>query len=282
MYLINQLHLAGIGVILDWVPAHFPKDEYGLVEFDGSCLYEYQGDTRKEIKGWGTRAFDVGRTEVQSFLISNALYWLKEYHIDGLRVDAVSSMLYLDYCREPGEWQPNFEGGNISYEAVAFFKKLNGVVRSEVPDAFVIAEESTSFPNITSADGLGFSMKWNMGWMNDTLKYVKTDSFFKKHLHHKMTFSLMYAFSENYVLPISHDEVVHGKRSLVDKMSGDYWQKFACARTYLAYMISHPGKKLTFMGCEYAPFREWDYSDSLEWFMLSYDMHRNYQTYIKK
>lgn len=281
MYLINQLHLAGIGVILDWVPAHFPKDDYGLCEFDGSCLYEFQGDTRKEIKGWGTRAFDVGRTEVQSFLVSNALYWLKEYHIDGLRVDAVSAMLYLDYCRGPGEWLPNSEGGNYSLEAIAFFKKLNGVIRSEVPDAFVIAEESTSFPALTTKDGLGFSMKWNMGWMNDTLKYIKTDSYFKKHLHHKMTFSLMYAFSENYVLPISHDEVVHGKYSLVNKMFGDYWQKFACARTYLAYMFSHPGKKLTFMGCEYAPFREWDYNNSLEWFMLSYDMHRKYQSYTR-
>ncbi len=282
MYLVNQLHIAGIGVILDWVPAHFPKDDYGLYEFDGSCLYEYQSDFRKEHKGWGTRAFDLGRTHVQSFLISNALYWLKEYHIDGLRVDAVSSMLYLDYGRGFGEWMPNPDGSNHSLDGIAFFKKLNGVVRNEVPDAFMIAEESTSFPALTHKDGLGFSMKWNMGWMNDTLKYVKTDSIYRKYDHHKMTFSLMYAFSENFVLPLSHDEVVHCKGSIINKMHGDYWQKFACARTYLSYMFSHPGKKLTFMGAEFAQFSEWNYNGSLEWFMLDFEMHRKYQSYIRE
>ncbi len=282
MYLVNQLHIAGIGVILDWVPAHFPKDEYGLYEFDGGCLYEYQSDFRKEHKGWGTRAFDLGRTQIQSFLISNAIYWLKEYHIDGLRVDAVSSMLYLDYGRQHGEWVPNPDGSNYSLDGIAFFKKLNSVVREEVPDALMIAEESTSFPALTSKDGLGFSMKWNMGWMNDTLKYIETDSIYRKYDHHKMTFSLMYAFSENYVLPLSHDEVVHCKNSIINKMYGDYWQKFACARTYLSYMFSHPGKKLTFMGAEIAQFREWDYNGSIEWFLLDFEMHRKYQSFIRE
>ena len=283
-YFVDTMHAAGIGVFLDWVPAHFPKDAYGLYEFDGKPLYEYQGHDRMENRGWGTRCFDVGREEVQSFLISNATYWAKEFHADGLRVDAVSSMLYLDYDREPGEWFPNVHGNNINLESVAFFKKLNAHMRRECPGVLMIAEESTSYPHVTGdvREGLGFHLKWNMGWMNDTLFYVEKDPLYRKFHHDKLTFSLMYAFNECFVLPISHDEVVHGKKSFIDKMPGDYWKKFAGARVFAAYQMLHPGKKLTFMGGEIGQFREWAYEGEIEWFLLDeYATHRKHKAFIK-
>lgn len=282
MNFVDIMHTAGIGVIMDWVPAHFPKDTFGLYEFDGQPLYEYQGADRMENRGWGTRCFDVGRQEVQSFLISNVFYWIDKYHIDGIRVDAVASMLYLDYDRQAGEWCPNVYGDNRNLESVAFFRKLNSAIKEEYPDVLTIAEESSAWKNITSFEGesgLGFDMKWNMGWMNDTLFYVEKDPIYRRYHHDKLTFSLMYAFNEKYVLPISHDEVVHGKKSFVDKMPGDYWNKFAGARAFLAWQMTHPGKKLTFMGNEIAQFREWDYDGSIEWFMLDFDMHARYQLY---
>ena len=281
MALVDAFHEAGIGVILDWVPAHFPKDAHGLYEFDGEPLYEYQGWDRMEHKGWGTRCFDVGREEIQSFLISNATFWVEKYHADGLRVDAVASMLYLDYDREPGKWVPNVHGDNRNLEAIAFFQKLNAHMRGAHPDVLTIAEESTAYGNLTTFEngGLGFSLKWNMGWMNDTLDYKSTDTYFRKFHHNKTTFSLTYSFNEKYVLPISHDEVVHGKLSLLDRTPGDYWRKFADTRAVMAYMMTHPGKKLMFMGCEYGPFREWAFEEELEWFMLDYPAHREMQTY---
>ncbi|MBQ8552078.1 MAG: 1,4-alpha-glucan branching protein GlgB [Clostridia bacterium] len=281
-HFVNKLHSVGLGVILDWVPAHFPKDEHGLCEFDGEPLYEYQGCDRMEHKVWGTRFFDVARNEVECFLISNALYWLREFHIDGLRVDAVASMLYLDFDRDPGEWVPNEHGDNKNLESIAFFKKLNTTLFAEFPDALMIAEESADWPMITKPvheGGLGFNFKWNMGWANDSFDYIMTDPVYRKYKHEKLTFPMMYSLNENYILPVSHDEVVHGKLSLLDKNFGDYNMKFAGFRTFLAYQMTHPGKKLTFMGTEYAPFREWDYENQLEWFMLDYDMHKKSQLY---
>ena len=279
---VDKMHEAGIGVILDWVPAHFPKDRHGLFEFDGKPLYEYQGWDRIEHEGWGTRRFDVGREEIQSFLISSSTYWLKEYHIDALRVDAVASMIYLDYDKRPGEWVPNKDGGNRCLEAIAFFRKLNSHIKGLYPDVLMIAEESTAWANVTTFDngGLGFDMKWNMGWMNDTLSYAELDPIYRKYDHEKINFSLTYAFGEKYALPISHDEVVHGKKSFLDKMSGDYWQKFASARAFYGYMMTHPGKKLFFMGSEIGQFREWDYEGEIEWFLLDYETHAKFQRYV--
>ncbi len=281
MEFVDVMHEAGIGVILDWVPAHFPKDAHGLYEFDGQPLYEYQGWDRIEHAGWGTRRFDVGREEVQSFLISNAYYWIEKYHIDGLRVDAVASMLYLDYDKMPGEWVPNVYGDNKCLEAIAFFQKLNGALARDYPDVMTVAEESTAFANVTGFEngGLGFSLKWNMGWMNDSLAYSELDPIYRKYDHTKLSFSLTYLFSEKYVLPISHDEVVHGKKSLLDRMPGDYWQKFAGTRAFMTYMMTHPGKKLLFMGSEIGQFREWDYEGQIEWFLTEYEKHAEIQLF---
>ena len=282
-YLVNLAHKNGIGVIMDWVPAHFPKDAWGLYEFDGQPLYEYQGWDRMESSSWGTRFFDLGRPEIQSFLISNALYFMREFHIDGLRVDAVASMLYLDYDRKPGEWFPNVNGGRENLEAIAFFKKLNAAVLGEFPHCLMIAEESTAFPGVThptSDGGLGFSMKWNMGFANDLYAYLSRDPVYRRYHHKALNFPIMYAFRENYILPISHDEVVHGKRSFVDKMYGSYEDKFSQARAALLLMICYPGKKMLFMGSEFAQFREWDYDNALEWFMLEYPMHKHFRDYV--
>ena len=282
MAFVDRMHEAGIGVILDWVPAHFPKDAHGLYEFDGQPLYEYQGWDRIEHEGWGTRRFDVGREEVQSFLISNAVYWLEKYHVDGLRVDAVASMLYLDYDKRPGEWVPNAYGGRECLEAIAFFQKFNSYLAGNYPDVMTIAEESTAWAHITGFEegGLGFSLKWNMGWMNDSLSYLEQDPIYRRYHHNRMNFSLTYSFSEKFILPISHDEVVHGKKSLLDRAPGAYEQKFAGTRTYLTYMMTHPGKKLTFMGAELGMFREWAYEEELEWFLLDYEMHRKHQLFV--
>lgn len=281
--LIDKLHTAGIGVILDWVPAHFPKDAWGLYEFDGEPLYEYQGKDRQESPSWGTRFFDLGREEVQSFLISNALYYFREFHVDGLRVDAVASMIYLDYDRLPDEWVPNFRGTNENLEATEFIKKLNKAIFAEFPDVLMIAEESTAFGKVTAPvhkGGLGFNLKWNMGWANDFYDYLMTDPIYRKYKHTALNFPLMYAFTENYCLPISHDEVVHGKLSFVNKMYGGYEDKFRQMRTALMLQMTYPGKKLLFMGTEYAQFREWNYEDSLEWFMLDYPSHEHMRTYV--
>ena len=284
MYFVDKMHRCGVGVILDWVPAHFPKDAHGLYEYDGQPLYEYQGFDRMEHKVWGTRFFDVGREEVQSFLISNAMYWLKEYHIDGLRVDAVAAMLYLDFDKDPGQWVPNEDGGNQNKESVAFFKKLNTAIFGEFWDTLMIAEESSDWPMITKPvyqGGLGFNFKWNMGWANDMFEYMATDSVYRKYKHDKLTFPMMYAFNENYIQTVSHDEVVHGKKSLVDKMYGAYYDdKFASMRAFLTYMMTTPGKKMTFMGTEFAQFREWDYENQLEWFMLDFPRHAQMQQFV--
>ena len=283
-YFVNRAHDKGIAVIMDWVPAHFTRDSYGLARFDGTPLYEHPDPRRSDMKQWGTLLFDYGRTQVRSFLVGSALYWLKEFHFDGLRVDAVSCMLYLDYGRDDGEWVPNIFGGRENLDAIELFKRLGEVVHSLPGSKILIAEESTAFPHVTDKNGesLGFDYKWNMGWMNDTLSYMQMDSLYRKWHHDKLTFSLMYAFSEHYILPFSHDEVVHGKLSMLNKMPGDYWQKFAQLRLCYAYQMAHPGKKLTFMGMELGQFIEWRFDDSLDWLLLEYPKHVEMQRYVRE
>jgi 1,4-alpha-glucan branching enzyme len=281
---VNQAHLAGIGVILDWVPAHFPTDEFGLRRFDGTALYEHEDPRKGYHPDWNTAIYNFGRTEVQNFLINNALFWFETYHLDGLRVDAVASMLYLDYSRKAGEWIPNQYGGNENLEAIAFLKRMNEVCYAAHPGVMTIAEESTAFAGVsqpTYTGGLGFGFKWNMGFMHDTLKYLAREPVHRKHHHNELTFGLLYAFSENFVLPLSHDEVVHGKGSLLRKMSGDDWQKFATLRAYYSFMWGYPGKKLLFMGQEFAPWDEWNETRSLDWHLLDFSPHRGMQTLVR-
>ena len=283
-YFVDQCHQAGLGVLLDWVPGHFPRDAHGLWRFDGTALYEHEDPRQGEHREWGTLIFNFGRNEVLNFLLSNALYWLREFHIDGLRVDAVASMLYLDYARQPGEWVANRFGGRENLEAIDFLKRFNELAHRE-PGAITIAEESTAWPGVSRpvyTGGLGFTMKWNMGWMHDMFEYFAKDSVFRKYHQQLITFSMLYAFTENFLLPVSHDEVVYLKRSLVYKMPGDEWQRFANTRAFLAYMFAHPGKKLLFMGTEFGQTEEWNHDGQLEWWLLQYPVHSKLQTMVKE
>jgi 1,4-alpha-glucan branching enzyme len=281
---VDKAHAAGVGVILDWVPAHFPTDAFGLARFDGTALYEHEDPRQGYHPDWNTAIYNFGRKEVSSFLLNNALFWCEHYHIDGLRVDAVASMLYLDYSRKAGEWIPNKDGGRENLEAISFLQRVNHEVYGQHPGVVTIAEESTAFPGVskpTSMGGLGFGFKWNMGFMHDTLQYMQRDSIYRKHHHNDLTFGLLYAFSENFVLPLSHDEVVHGKGSLLAKMSGDDWQKFATLRAYYGFMWGYPGKKLLFMGQEFAPWTEWNHATSLDWHILEGEPHRGMQALVR-
>ena len=284
-YFINYLHQQNIGVILDWVPAHFPRDAFGLAEFDGTCLYEYADPRKGEHPDWGTKVFDYGKTQVRNFLICNALFWLEKYHVDGLRVDAVASMLYLDYGREDGQWVPNIYGGNENLEAIEFFKHLNTIVKKRNPGIVMIAEESTAWPKVTDKaeyGGLDFSLKWNMGWMHDFLEYMKLDPYFRKYNHTKMNFAMVYAYSENYMLVLSHDEVVHLKCSMIEKMPGSYEEKFKNLMAGYAFMTGHPGKKLLFMGQDFGQHREWSEERELDWFLLEKEPNHQLQLFVKE